>query len=69
MTFSMFKVLVPSKHLLGPVQGLSESYAEVAKRWLPCHLEQAGKTTEQLAETLYAKNLCVTGEVRRIPNP
>ena len=66
--FSTSKLLVPSKHLLGPVQDASESYAEAGERWLHCHLERAEKTTEQLAETLYAKNCTIATEVCRAPN-
>ena len=66
---STSKLLITSKHSIGPVQGASESHAEVGERWLHRHLERAGKTTEQLAETLYAKNWTIATEVRRVPNP
>ena len=59
------KLLVTSKHSLGPVQGVPESHAQVGERWLHRHLEQAGKTTEQLAETLWTKGWTVATEVRR----
>ena len=52
------KLLVTSKHSLGP-------HAQAGERWLHQHLERAGKTTEQLAETLWAKNWTVAAEVRR----
>ena len=51
-----------------PVQGAPESHAEVGERWLHHHLERAGKTSEQLAETLYAKNWTIATEVRRVPD-
>ncbi|KAI9453840.1 RNA ligase-domain-containing protein [Lactarius psammicola] len=57
------KLLVTSKHSLGPVQGLPESHAQVGERWLHRHLERAGKTTEQLAEALWAKNWTVATEL------
>ena len=63
------KLLVTSKHSLGPVQGVTESHAQVGERWLHRHLEQAGKTSEQLAETLYGKNWTAVAEVRRPTNP
>src|SRR6266702_3664329 len=62
------KLLVTSKHSLGPVQGSPESHAQAGESWLHHHLERAGKTTEQLAETLWAKNWTVAAEVRR-PTP
>jgi tRNA ligase len=52
------KLLVTSKHSLGP-------HAQAGERWLHQHLERAGKTTEQLAETLWAKNWTIAAEVRR----
>ena len=64
VALSTSKLLITSKHSIGPVQGASESHAEVGERWLHRHLERAGKTTEQLAETLYAKNWTIATEVR-----
>ena len=60
---SQSKLLVTSKHSLGPVQGVTESHVQVGERWLHRHLEQAGKTSEQLAETLYAKHWTAVAEV------
>ncbi|KAH8980403.1 RNA ligase-domain-containing protein [Lactarius akahatsu] len=57
------KLLVTSKHSVGPVQGSPESHAQAGERWLHHHLKQAGKTTEQLAETLWAKNWTVAAEL------
>ncbi|KAH9025091.1 RNA ligase-domain-containing protein [Lactarius pseudohatsudake] len=57
------KLLVTSKHSLGPVQGAPESHAQAGERWLHHHLKQAGKTTEQLAETLWTKNWTVAAEL------
>ena len=65
-TLSPSKLLVTSKHSLGPVQGVTESHAQVGQRWLHRHLEQAGKTSEQLAETLYGENWTAVAEVRRL---
>ena len=57
------KLLVTSKHSIGSVQGVLESHAQVGERWLRCHLEQVGKTTEQLAEVLWEKNWTAVAEV------
>lgn len=57
------KLLVTSKHSLGPVQGVLESHAQVGERWLRSHLEQVGKTTEQLAEVLWEKGWTAVAEV------
>ncbi|KAF8257890.1 RNA ligase-domain-containing protein [Lactarius quietus] len=57
------KLLVTSKHSLGPVQGALESHAQVGERWLRRHLEKAEKTTEELAETLYTKKWTIATEL------
>ena len=58
------RILVASKHSLGPIQGLSESHAQAGERWLRRHLEQVGKTTEELAKVLWEKNWTAVAEVR-----
>ena len=61
------KLVVTSKHSLG---GLKEnavgpgSHAQVGERWLRKHLAAAGKTEEQLAQTLWEKNWTAVAEVR-----
>ena len=60
---SPFHILVTSKHSLGPIQGVSESHAQVGERWLRRHLEQVGKTTEELAKVLWEKNWTAVAEV------
>jgi tRNA ligase len=57
------QILITSKHSLGPVQGVSESHAQAGERWLRRHLEQAGKTTEELAKVLWEKNWTAVAEV------
>jgi tRNA ligase len=59
------KLLITSKHSVGPVQGVPESHAQAGERWLRYHLEQVGKTTEQLAEALWEKNWTAVAEVSR----
>ncbi|TFY82019.1 hypothetical protein EWM64_g1998 [Hericium alpestre] len=50
------KLLVTSKHSLGPVEGQPESHAEAGERWLHRHLEDAGKTTQEFAKVLWDNN-------------
>ncbi|KAH9965570.1 RNA ligase-domain-containing protein [Lactifluus volemus] len=57
------KLLITSKHSLGPVQGASESHAQAGERWLLHHLERVGKTTEQLAEVLWEKDWTAVAEL------
>ncbi|THH20338.1 hypothetical protein EW146_g1028 [Bondarzewia mesenterica] len=57
------KLLITSKHSLGPVGGAEESHAQVGERWLLHHLEIAGKTTEQLAQRLWDSNWTAVAEL------
>ncbi|KAI0260323.1 RNA ligase-domain-containing protein [Gloeopeniophorella convolvens] len=57
------KLLVTSKHSLGPIQDVPESHAQVGERWLHQHLEKAGKTAEQLAEVLWEKKWTAVAEL------
>lgn len=57
------KLIVTSKHALGPMQGVSETHSEVGHRWLKKHLEEKGKTEEQLASKLWEKNWTTIAEV------
>ncbi|TFY66796.1 hypothetical protein EVG20_g4297 [Dentipellis fragilis] len=57
------KLLVTSKHSLGPVPGQEESHAQVGERWLRKHLTDAGKTVEGLAHTLWEKNWTAVAEL------
>jgi tRNA ligase len=57
------KLLVTSKHSLGPLQGISETHAQAGERWLKIHLEARGKTTEELAATLWENNWTAIAEV------
>ena len=60
------KLLVTSKHSLGPVPGSSgaESHAQAGERWLRTHLAAAGKSEADLANTLWEKNWTAVAEVR-----
>ena len=57
------KLVVTSKHSLGPVGDNPESHALVGERWLRKHLASAGKTEAQLAQTLWDKNWTAVAEV------
>jgi len=58
--------VITSKHSLGPVGNATRSHSQVGEEWLHKLLEKAGKTTEQLAETLWEKNWTAVAEVRLI---
>ena len=60
------KLVVTSKHSLGPIHNGPESHAQVGERWLRKHLADAGKTEDQLARTLWDQNLTAVAEVIRI---
>ena len=56
-----------SKHSLGALRENTVgpgSHAQVGERWLRKHLAAAGKTEEQLAQTLWEKNWTAVAEVR-----
>ncbi|CCM01347.1 uncharacterized protein FIBRA_03397 [Fibroporia radiculosa] len=59
------KLLVTSKHALGHsnASGDAESHAQVGEKWLRKHLADAGKTEEQFAGTLWAKNWTAVAEL------
>lgn len=57
------KLLVTSKHSLGPIEGVEYSHAQMGEKWLLKHLESKGKTTEQLAKVLWENNWTAIAEV------
>ncbi|KZT66611.1 hypothetical protein DAEQUDRAFT_752049 [Daedalea quercina L-15889] len=57
------KLVVTSKHALGPFGYGPESHAQVGERWLRKHLADAGKTEEQLARVLWDKNWTAVAEL------
>ena len=58
------KLLVTSKHATGMLQGVGVSHSQMGERWLLKHLEEKGKTLEQLASVLWEKNWTAVAEVR-----
>ena len=61
------KLLVTSKHSLGPVQDQPISHAEAGEGWLHRHLAKKDKNAEQLAEILYKNNWTAVAEVNLYP--
>ncbi|KLO10607.1 RNA ligase [Schizopora paradoxa] len=57
------KLLITSKHSLGPVKGADVSHAEMGERWLLRHLELVGKTTAQFAKVLWDNNWTAVAEL------
>ncbi|KZT07913.1 uncharacterized protein LAESUDRAFT_724384 [Laetiporus sulphureus 93-53] len=57
------KLLVTSKHALGPGGRDGESHAQVGERWLRKHLADKGKTDQQLAAVLWEKNWTAVAEL------
>ena len=69
------KLLVTSKHAVGPIRGKKEgeeeqsrSHAEVGEQWLRAHLTRVGRTEAELARTLWERNWTAVAEVR-LPFP
>ena len=60
---SQSRILITSKHSIGPIRGVSESHAQAGERWVRQHLEQVGKTTDQLAKVLWERNWTAVAEV------
>ncbi|KAF8225851.1 RNA ligase [Tricholoma matsutake] len=50
------KLLITSKHSIGPVQNLPVSHAEAGEKWLRKYLAERNKTEEQLAGRLWENN-------------
>ena len=57
------KLLITSKHSLGPVAGSEVSHAQAGEVWLRKYLENKGKTEADLATTLWKSNLTAIAEV------
>jgi tRNA ligase len=61
------KLLITSKHSIGPIKGQEKSHAEVGEHWLRKHLENVGKTEADLAQTLWNNNWTAVAEVSLAP--
>ncbi|KAH7922921.1 hypothetical protein BV22DRAFT_1197072 [Leucogyrophana mollusca] len=60
---SVSKLIVTSKHALGPLSGVGETHSEAGHRWLLRHLAEKGKLEEDLAKTLWEKNWTAIAEL------
>ncbi|KIJ58824.1 hypothetical protein HYDPIDRAFT_33787 [Hydnomerulius pinastri MD-312] len=60
---SSSKLIVTSKHALGPMQGVLETHSEVGHRWLKKHLDAKGKTEEELAAALWEEKWTAVAEL------
>ena len=58
------KLIITSKHSLGPVGNSPVSHAQAGERWLRKYLEHKGKTEAELASRLWDKNWTAVAEVR-----
>ncbi|KAJ7638295.1 RNA ligase [Roridomyces roridus] len=57
------KLLVTSKHSIGPTAGEGISHAQAGETWLRKYLVQKGRTEEQLAERLWDNNWTAIAEL------
>ncbi|RDB18587.1 tRNA ligase 1 [Hypsizygus marmoreus] len=57
------KLLITSKHSIGPVAGSPLSHAQAGEQWLRKYLEQKGRTEEQLATRLWENNWTAVAEL------
>jgi tRNA ligase len=58
------KLLVTSKHSLGPVQGVPLSHAQAGEMWLKKYLNKLGKSEEDMATELWENNWTAIAEAR-----
>ncbi|KAF8636330.1 hypothetical protein AX17_003621, partial [Amanita inopinata Kibby_2008] len=61
--FTPSKLIVTSKHSLGPVEGLPLSHAQAAEKWLEHYLEQKQRTEADLAKQLWDNNWTAIAEL------
>ncbi|THH10619.1 hypothetical protein EW145_g1197 [Phellinidium pouzarii] len=57
------KLLVTSKHSLGPVVNAPVSHAQAGENWLMKHIAKSGKSPEQLAQVLWDNNWTAVAEL------
>ncbi|KAJ7594862.1 RNA ligase-domain-containing protein [Mycena floridula] len=57
------KLLITSKHSLGPVDGKGTSHAQAGEGWLRKYLAQKGRTEEDLAGVLWKNNWTAISEL------
>ncbi|KAF5357059.1 hypothetical protein D9756_006525 [Leucocoprinus leucothites] len=57
------KLLVTSKHAVGPMQGVELTHSQAGEKWVRKYLEKAGKTEEDLAKRLWDENWTAVAEL------
>ncbi|KAF8632510.1 hypothetical protein AX15_001843 [Amanita polypyramis BW_CC] len=57
------KLLVTSKHSIGPVAGQARSHAQVGETWLRRYIERKGRTEADLAKQLWDNNWTAVAEL------
>ncbi|KAJ6620481.1 RNA ligase-domain-containing protein [Mycena sp. CBHHK59/15] len=60
---SLTKLLITSKHSIGPIAGHKMSHAQAGEGWLRKYFAQKGKTEEQLAAQLWENNWTAIAEL------
>ena len=58
------KLLITSKHSVGPIPGAEISHSRAGEAWLRKYLVKKGKTEAELATRLWDSNLTAIAEVR-----
>lgn len=58
------KLVITSKHSLGPVAGQTQAHAQVGETWVKRYLDQKGRTEADLARQLWDNNWTAIAEVR-----
>lgn len=58
------KLVITSKHSLGPIGQSEKSHAEAGEGWLKRYLKEKGRTEAELAKTLWDNNWTAIAEVR-----
>jgi tRNA ligase len=57
------KLLVTSKHSIGPIQGQEVSHSQAGDKWIDKHLESVGKQRSDLAKVLWDNGWTAVAEV------
>lgn len=57
------KLVITSKHSIGPVGNAEKSHAQVGEEWLRKYLNEKGRTEADFAKTLWDNNWTAIAEV------
>lgn len=58
------KLVITSKHSIGPVAGAEKSHAQAGEEWLRKYFHEKGRTEAEFAKTLWDNNWTAIAEVR-----